>query len=175
MAVHRLILQAVCGDGVAELVRVVPPVPVHCEDIQEPGRPQDPHLPEGPQEVIEEVQVELGVVGRQQRPLPRPQQGTEIFAGGGLLHALPLQLLRRDAGEPGDEGRQRPPRGELDQQVHMLRLSGGGVGRGPQLDDLVLSKFNAGGLRVKHHDPVKLCPKLCLHSGASCRIPSCPE
>ena len=120
--------------------------------------------------MIEEVQIELGVVGRQQRPLSLPQQIAEGGAGVGLLHALPLQLLRRDAGELGDEGRQRPPWGQADQQVHAAGLPRRGKGRGPQLDDLVLSKFNAGGLRVEYHDPVKLSPKACLHGSPSCRM-----
>ena len=47
---------------------------------------------------------------------------------------------------------------QADQQVHAAGLPRRGKGRGPQLDDLVLSKFNAGGLRVEYHDPVKLFP-----------------
>ena len=170
MAVHRLILQSVGCDGIVELVRVIPPVPVHREDIQKPGCPQDIRPPEGPQEMIEEVQIELGVVGRQQRPLSPAQQVAERLTGVGLLHALLFQLLFRDASELGDKGRQRPPRGEAEQQVHAVRLSLRGKGGGPQLDDLVPPELDAGGLRVEYHDPVKLLPKACLHGSPSCRM-----
>ena len=61
--------QAVGFDGVAELVGIVPAVPVDRQSVQKPGFFQHIHQGEGPQKPKEKIQIELGVIGHQQGPL----------------------------------------------------------------------------------------------------------
>ena len=155
MAVHSRLSQAIGLDGIFQLVGVIPSVPVYREGIQEPGKAQHLRLPEGPQKIVEKIQIELGVVGHQERPFRPFQQAAEGAAGRALVHAFPVQLFRRDTRQVCDERRQTLSRRQTDQGIQAIRLPRRCHADGSQFDDLVPAKFQASGLRVEHHDPVK--------------------
>ena len=60
--------------------------------------------------MIEEVQIELGIVSYQKRSLAAFQQPAELLRRRLLFHPLCFQLFRRNAGEVRNEGRQGPSR-----------------------------------------------------------------
>ena len=120
--------------------------------------PQRTCQAKGLQEIIEEIQIKLGIISYQQRGLTAFQQPAELLRRRLLLHPLRCQLFRRNAGEVRDEGRQGPSRREADQAVHALPLLPRLQTDGTQLNDFIPGKVNAGGLRVKDDDPVKPLP-----------------
>ena len=159
MAVFRF-RQPIGLDGVAQLVGKVPPVPVHRQGIQEPGLLQGGQQPQGPQQVVEKVQVKLGVVGHQQRLLRPVQQTAEALRRPAVVHALPHQLRIRNASEIRDERRQGLSCRQADQGVEISTFLAVFQSHRADLNDPVPTELDAGGLRVKHHQPVKLVPKL---------------
>ena len=111
------------------------------------------------QQVVEEIQVELSVIGHQQWPLGPLQQTAEALRRRTVIHALPVQLLVRNAGKLCNEGRQHLSCRKADKGIEIPPLRAVFQCHSADLNDPVPAELNAGGLRVEYHQPVKILPK----------------
>ena len=149
MAVLHLVLQLVGEDRVGELVGVGAAVFVDRQAVQ----PVEVAGLEAPQQLPQKTGVKLRIVGDHQDGAGLDQL-EEAADGRAALHALGLQQPVGDAGEGDDVLGELLALRQLDEGVH-LPGDPQGPGRGAlhaqggELDDLVVLRVEAAGLRVE--------------------------
>ena len=111
------------------------------------------------QQIVEEIQVKLSVIGHQQWPLGPLQQTAEALRRRTVIHAFPVQLLVRNAGKLRNEGRQHLSCRKADKGIEIPPLRAVFQGHGTDLNDPVPAELNSGSFRIEHHQPVKILPK----------------
>ena len=157
----------ISGNRIFQFMRIILPVPIYRQRIQEPGLFQYFRQSPGPEKIKQKIQIKLGIICHNQRPLRSLQQSRKSPGRRLVFYAFGFQPFLRDARQTRNKGVQAPSLRQADKNIHFVCLCSGLQHNRTDFNNSIPDEINTCGLRIKDHHPVKLLPQLHAASSSS--------